>query len=388
VAALFGVLCAAVIALSTGMGTDYASQLRPIMDSLASGNFGPYFGHQPQMGQFSVLLRWPAAALGGGPLADYRGGVFVCLLAPVVLATLLSRGRSIATSLLIVVALVASPVVIRAVELGHPEELLAAALCAGSLWLAISRRAGWAAVALGLALATKQWALLAVLPVFFAVEGERRWQTLGIAAAVAALFTIPPLLIDPGAFKDSLKDPVTGVAQLRPGNLWSLVIGPQSHVTTGGGDSVAITTVPDWLRSSAHAGIAVICGLIAIVASRWVRRPADMFVVLALIFLARCALDPWNHEYYHVPFLTALACWEVLARKRAPVATLASSAILWLVFVRLVGDTGGAPLGADIVYMVWAATAATALVYVLRVRAKGAAAVPIAAARMRPRQIG
>lgn len=387
VAALFGVLCAAAVALSTPMGTDYALDLQSIISSLVSGDLGTYFGHQPQMGQLSVLLRWPAAEVAGGPLAEYRAGAFVCLLAPVVLAALLARGQSTTRALMIVVALVASPVVFRTLQLGHPEELLGGALCAGSIWLAISGRASWAAVLLGLALATKQWAIFAIIPVFFAVQPERRWQTLGIAAGVAALFTIPPLLIDPSAFRVALRAPATGVIELRPGNLWSLVIGPQENVSTGSGQTAAISNVPGWLRSSAHAGIIVVCVSLGAIASRWVKRPADMFAVLALVFLARCALDPWNHEYYHVPFLTALACWEVLARKRAPVATLASSAVLWIVFARLAGSSG-ASFGADVVYMTWAVITAGSLFYVLREPLTGRLADRMPVGHMRSGQTG
>ena len=53
----------------------------------------------------------------------------------------------------------------------------------------------------------------------------------------------------------------------------------------------------------------------AVVARAWPgRSPAaalpDALLLLALVFLARAALDPWNNVYYHVPFLFALIAYE------------------------------------------------------------------------------
>ena len=66
-----------------------------------------------------------------------------------------------------------------AVESGHPEEMLAAALCVIAL-LVSDRRPLWAGVALGLALATKQWAVLAVSRFFFQLRagGFFMWRWL------------------------------------------------------------------------------------------------------------------------------------------------------------------------------------------------------------------
>ena len=53
--------------------------------------------------------------------------------------------------------------------MGHPEELLGAALCAGAVLAAAARPLELAGVLLGLAVANKAWALLAVGPVLLAL---------------------------------------------------------------------------------------------------------------------------------------------------------------------------------------------------------------------------
>jgi hypothetical protein len=63
------------------------------------------------------------------------------------------------------------------------------------------------------------------------------------------------------------------------------------------------------------------------------RRPAeDALLLLALLFLLRCALDPWNIGYYHLPFLLSLVAWEALRFQRPPVLTLISTGAVWFIF--------------------------------------------------------
>ena len=67
-----------------------------------------------------------------------------------------------------------NPLTWEAIRLGHPEELLGGALCVGAVLAALRGRTLPAAVLLGLALATKQWAVIAVLPVLAAAPGAAR----------------------------------------------------------------------------------------------------------------------------------------------------------------------------------------------------------------------
>ena len=60
--------------------------------------------------------------------------------------------------------------------------------------------------------------------------------------------------------------------------------------------------------------------------------------MLALFFLLRSALDPVNNYYYPLPFVAALAFWELVERRSMPVFALI--AVVWLsavqyLFVRI-----------------------------------------------------
>ncbi len=68
---------------------------------------------------------------------------------------------------------VANPITLRALELGHPEELLGAALCVASVLLAERDHPLLAGLALGGAIANKEWALLAVGPVLLTLPSRR-----------------------------------------------------------------------------------------------------------------------------------------------------------------------------------------------------------------------
>ncbi|MGZ4268642.1 MAG: glycosyltransferase 87 family protein [Solirubrobacteraceae bacterium] len=355
--ALLGTLA---LALTTGIGLDYYADAAPGIKALAAGDLHRWAAEQPQMGQLSILLRAPVAALGLGELWSYRLGALVLLVAPLMLANALRPSTRAARVDPVLIALVVclNPMTLRALVQGHPEEPLGGALCALALLCALDGRARWSGLALGLALGTKQWALFAVLPVLFACRSRAQWQqVLVVAVPVAALLTVPPVLLDPGAFSASMGRPIAGLAILRPGNLWSLLV-PSRQFADIGGEVVGLSLVPSWLRALAHP---LIIGVAFALALLWRRRreasrPETAMALLAVVFLARCLLDPWNHGYYHWPFLAALVCWEVRGLGRVPVMTAVSSAALWVVFTRFDG------LVMDFAYVTWAVVSMVVLV--------------------------
>jgi hypothetical protein len=64
----------------------------------------------------------------------------------------------------------------------------------------------------------------------------------------------------------------------------------------------------------------------------------------------RCALDPWNLAYYHLPFVLALLAWEVRTGRALPLVTLAATAAIQLSFA-VHGTYGGSE--AFLAYMAW-----------------------------------
>ena len=104
---------------------------------------------------------------GGGDVAVFRAVGMPCLLAGVALgavlaASLLARRAGRGTVATVVCLCAVNPITLRALDIGHPEELLGAALCAGAVLAALRGRSTLAGVLLGLALTNKAWALLAV----------------------------------------------------------------------------------------------------------------------------------------------------------------------------------------------------------------------------------
>lgn len=91
-------------------------------------------------------------------------------------------------------------------------------------------------------------------------------------------------------------------------------------------------TPPAWLGEIARPLVVLVPTLIALVcAVRLRRRPwHDALLLLALVFLLRCVLDPWNMSYYALPFLFGLLAWEVHARGGVPRLTLIATMLTWM----------------------------------------------------------
>ena len=87
--------------------------------------------------------------------------------------------------------------------------------------------------------------------------------------------------------------------------------------------------------------------------------------LIAILFLLRCALDPMDNAYYHVPLLLALLAFEVLCtRRQLPVVTLLTAAVLWLTFD--VVEPAADPRTTSLLYLGWTAVLLVYLVSLLR----------------------
>jgi hypothetical protein len=187
--ALFAVLAvaAAVATALTGHHFgDYEFEAGPSLLALAHGQLSG-FAHASVAYAGSMTLRAPvvalAGALGADPMWLYRIGSVPCLLAGAALAIHVFRhgNRWIAGGLV-----VTAPVWLGLMYAGHPEEILVTALVIGAILLAPERPAA-AGVLLGLALAGKAWALIAVGPVLIAAgRPDRRLLGAALLAGAAA----------------------------------------------------------------------------------------------------------------------------------------------------------------------------------------------------------
>src|SRR5580692_2027374 len=194
--------------------SDYETEAKPAFDALTHGHVLEFLRLAPAYGG-SLVERAPFALLpglwGGGQLAVYRMLALPCLLAAAALGVwLVAQMREMKwppathSTLARAVALgicVANPLTLRALELGHPEELLGGALCVAAVLLAAHERPLWAGLALGLAIANKEWTLLAAGPAL----PSRRALCMLSAAAVAAIVLAPLTLVGSSGFVASTR---------------------------------------------------------------------------------------------------------------------------------------------------------------------------------------
>src|SRR3954447_22462919 len=162
--------------VSTGTTVDAA---RPQVDALVELDLPRFVRHQSPLGPVSLVLRAPFAALAAADdqLARYRLGSFVCLLtfgiAALAVATAMRRrGSPLWHCALTSGVIFFTPVVHETLVWGHPEELLATAFIVAAMLLADTGRGTAAIAAAGLAVATKPWAALALVPIGLMVGGH------------------------------------------------------------------------------------------------------------------------------------------------------------------------------------------------------------------------
>jgi hypothetical protein len=338
--AAVGALVLALLGMQTMAFTDYEIEAEPSLLALRHADLTGFFHHLPAYGG-SLVLRAPFALLPGawhgGDLALFRSMAAPCLLAAVTLGVVLhARARALAAGPVaawLALALVAvNPITLRALEIGHPEELLGGALCAGAALAAIGRRPLLAGVLLGLALANKPWAVLAVIPVL-ALVPERRRLALAAAVVVAGAVLAPVLLFSPAATTSASAVAQTSATIFQPWQLWWF-LGEHGHRVMGTfGEHVGYRTSPAWVARASHPLVVLVpiaFALVVVLRQRMLTAVQGL-ALLALCLHLRCLLDSWNISYYALPAFLALATWEVQSR-RAPVVTLAATVACWTSF--------------------------------------------------------
>jgi hypothetical protein len=371
IAALGLVALGAVVAFPHSVGLDYGADAGPAIAALARGDLPGFFANQPFMGSFSILLGAPFVALDprGGDDVVYALGALPCLLVLAAFTLRLARyargqGRPAGQLATVVGLCLVGPATLQAVHFGHPEELLGAVLCVAAVLAAERDRPGAAGVALGLALATKQWAAFAVLPVLLAAPGRQGRLAL-VAGGVAAALTVPLILGDFGRFHGVAGSVVAIHPNVTPASAWwPFHLNMNLHQPFAG--FTESWQGPDWLGRIGHPAVALATFALALAFSRRRRGGGreDALALLALVMLARCVLDPLDNVYYHLPFLLALLTWELRRRDGWPRLTLVASAgLVFLTFATTHLAAQGALVNA--LYLAWTLPIAGALGVVL-----------------------
>jgi hypothetical protein len=301
-------------------GLDYFGDGSAAVDALVRRDWDGFFHNQPLMGPLSLVLRAPFVALvfDASEPTVYWIGTLPCLAALGALAVWLhrqTRDRSDAERLIVLAAVVINPITIKALHWGHPEEILGTALAVAAVLAAGRDRAVLAGLLLGLAIATKQWGVIAGVPTLIALRSGHVRMVL-VAGAVTVLCIGPLVLGDPDRFwkvtqAAASTEPVQklngselpgGRTHVTPNNVyWPF----SSHVEERSGPTAY---AGEFVARVSHPLIVLLGPVLGLILwrRRGVGRPQDALALMALLFLARGALDPMSLDYYHLPALTAL----------------------------------------------------------------------------------
>lgn len=353
--AVIGSAALAWIGLAEFGWNDYDSEARASVDALVHGHLSSFFQLAPVYGG-SLLERAPFAllanALGGGDLTIYRMLALPCLLAAVALGLWLvaqmdKDGASPLSRALALGLCTVNPLTLLALEIGHAEELLGGALCVGAVLCAARGRALWAAIALGLAIANKQWALLAIGPVLIALPSRRVLCT-SIAASVAAGLALPFALLGPSQLVTTVHAAATSAGRVfPPWQVWWFFGRPRHLTTHVSTVHLSERLTPHWVEVFSHPLILAVSLPLSGLAWAWMRhrqtessgaprgaesqadRRSVALVLLSLLLLLRFMLDPWNNVYYPLPFVLALLAWETISLRRSPLLALGVTVVVW-----------------------------------------------------------
>ncbi|MEA2370375.1 MAG: hypothetical protein QOH12_769 [Solirubrobacteraceae bacterium] len=323
--------------------SDYDTEARPAFDALIHGHVLRALQVAPAYGG-SLILRSPFALLpglwGGGELAVYRSVALPCLAGAaavgiVIVGQMRRAHRSRLARALLLALFVANPLTLRTGEFGHPEELLSAAFAVAAVLAATRGHVTWAGVLLGLAIANKEWAIIATGPVLLALPGARI-RALLVAAGVVTVVLGPLLLAGRGfATQLSAAASLNSASPIfQPWQVWWF-LGSHGAPVHGlfGGLKPGYRTGVGWAIALSHPLIVLISGPLTLLAARFSRARNTPMLLLALLLLLRAELDVWDTAYYLLPFVFALGTWEALTFERPPVGGLVATLATWGVFV-------------------------------------------------------
>jgi DNA-binding XRE family transcriptional regulator len=325
-------LLAAWLATFAGPSADWKIDAQPAVQALAGGRLGDYLDAEALMGPFATLVQAPFVAVSGtGGEAAYPWAVFSCLLVAGLVGLYLARiaarhGAGRLSQALIATLVLLNPLTFEAIENGHPEEVLTAALAVAAVAAGAENRARRTALLLGLAIASKQWAVIAILPALMALPAKRL-RTGALAAAVAAVLLLPAAVASPGSFI-GVQTQVAGTGQVvTPWSGWYPAATTTTEVYFVDGERLVaeVENAPPLADPLSHPLIVMLA--LALPLAVWLRRGAplaatDAFALLALLALLRCVLDPVDNLYYHEPLLLALIGWDAFTARGLPLRSL------------------------------------------------------------------
>jgi hypothetical protein len=349
---------------------DFYVEVYPAYEALMQGDSSRFFELLPGYSGFVVVVGAPAAlltgALGGIETMVFRftaaPGLLALAALGVVLAGPVRAAGNRAWPLFLLLG-AGGALTLETLRAGHPEDLLATGAAVGAVLTARANRVGWASVLIVGAVVAKQWAVLAILPAAMAApRGGLRIAAAGITGTVVLVALQTQL-------GSAAHGAITNTGLLfHPHQIfWPFGIPATPEFIAGGHGT---TMGPAWLDSLTRP--LIVGSGIALALLWWLRSGPDrdrddVLGVLALAFLLRCMLDPWDLVYYHLPLIVSLAAWEARRGRDVPALAVIATAACWLTFVVYDARAGYRPY---IAYLAWTVPLAVGLaVTLLRPRA-------------------
>lgn len=375
VAALLGGVGTSLYGLQEFAFTDYEAEMLPASQLLIDGDIVGFMSRLPWYSG-AAILEAPLTYIGGQLPGDrdlwawrFQAIPGVLMLTGIGMALGLrvasdrSSPRATVMGVVIATCIAGTPVAALALEMGHPEELLVTGLVVVSVFMVESGRPTAAAVVLGVALASKPWAALALPILLLDCQLRASIQRLLVAALVSLALLLP--VVAATGISDGLgvvAAPTATGGIFKPANLFWFA-GPTNPrwgaevvapVNSPGAGDWSQRLEPDWVRAVSRPAIL----LVAVVALVMFRRSRadfesnDMFLFLATIFWWRCLLDTWNNAYYGLVAIVLIAVWQA-NRREFPVGAIAITLATWISFQQVPGVSMSPDVG-TVVYLAWA----------------------------------
>jgi hypothetical protein len=347
---------------------DFYLEVYPAYLALQHGFVDRFFDLLPGYSGFAVVVGAPLALVAGGldgmETMTYRftavPGLFALAALGVAIAgPVKARGNHYWPVFLLCGA--GGALAYQTTLFGHPEDLLATGLAVGAVLVARQGRVNLATAMIMGAVVSKQWAVLAILPVAMAAPRA------GIRIAVLASLGTALLILLQTQEGSAAHGTITSTGNLfHPHQVWwpfGIPATPE-FIAAGHGERMG----PEWLAPLVRPIIVATGGLVAI--AWWLRSGPrrdkdDVLGVLALVFLLRCMLDPWNLVYYELPLVVSLAAWEARKGRDLPALSVVATAATWLTFVTYDSHVGNGPFFA---YLAWSVPLALGLGWHLLVK--------------------
>jgi hypothetical protein len=326
-----GLLYQTIRGSSFGRVNDFLTEAQIPLRQLSEGHVLGFLQTSPAY-VGSLIGRSPFALLAMALHADWQVVYILtslpCLMAAPVLGAWLARTTAPDTNTRPIwvwlspfgLLLALNPIVIDCLILGHPEDVLGASLAIAGVVQAARGKEHAAMLLLGLSVVNKSWAIVAV-PVAMVLLPRVSWR--------GVLLLVGPII--------AVYVPITLIQNHHGGSITT---------STGSGGIFLATQL--WWWFGADSFVAVHAHLLIVVSAfvlagvwRRTRRAActdpgqllrEGLLLLALVFLLRAAMDPWNNIYYCLPFLMTVYALEL---GRAPRWSFAATILMVAITIPL-----------------------------------------------------